>query len=172
MTAWGRGILAWNLSPGWGKKKTTTLPPEQSSQNKLEPEPTAGHILGRRSCVPSGRGSTSPFPEGLRPLPGSGPSSVPPNPSPAFYRFGFLLGREIVIESLGILPARRRGGLCPWPGFTGLPRLSGFHARARIRSGQAGAGGSGDAGLAGLGCGREARPGREKQAGRAGRECE
>lgn len=79
MTAWGRGVLAWNLSPGWGNKP---LPPEQSSQNKLEPEPTAGHILGRRSCVPSGRGSTSPFPEGLRPLLGSWSSSVPPKPKP------------------------------------------------------------------------------------------
>lgn len=61
--------------PGMGEKKTP--PPEQSSQNKLEPEPTVGHTLGRRSSVPLREGRQKSFPESLRPLPESGPSSVP-----------------------------------------------------------------------------------------------
>lgn len=63
------------------------------------------------------------------------------------WRFGFLLGREVVIESLGFLPARYRGGLCPWPGFAGLPGLPWFHAPTRILSGPAGEDSSGDAEL-------------------------
>lgn len=102
------------------RKETRSRAPK----NKPEPAPTAGHILGLRTCVPSRRGTTGPSPGGSPvtfPFP-------PSTPKPRVYRFGFLLGSEFVGESLGFLPARGRGGLCPRPGLAGLPGLPGFHA--------------------------------------------
>jgi hypothetical protein len=126
--------------------RKNTAPPHtaQSSQNKPKPAPDAGCILGAKELRPllEGRpGARDPLPGGLRPL----PRSDSPLHSYAqffvffffFYRFGFLLGREVVVESLGLLPARHGGGLGPRPGFAGLAGLPGFHARAR--NGRAGA---------------------------------
>lgn len=59
-------------------------------------------------------------------------------PMPCVYRFGFLLGREVLVESLGFLPAGSCGGLCPWPGLAGRQGLPGLHAPAVTQPGQNG----------------------------------
>lgn len=152
---------SWRGTRARGKKT-----PAQSSQNKREPVPRARHILVLRICVPSWRPAAGPSPEGLRPSLSDPSPALPPVPRPCRYRFGFLLGREVFVESLGLLPAPGRRGLCPRPGLAGLPELPGFHDPAATLPARAG--GGGDAALTGMGCSREARPGSEKGAGRAG----
>lgn len=73
------------------RKKT----PEQNSQNKHEPAPTAGRILVLRGCVPFRRGATGPSPGGLWLLPGDLSPALPPYPRPGFTDLGFFLGARL-----------------------------------------------------------------------------
>ena len=50
--------------PGVEPESRDKKTPDQSSQNKTEPVPTAWHMLVMRTCVPSRRGATGPSPKG------------------------------------------------------------------------------------------------------------
>lgn len=91
-------------------------------------------------------------PEGLATPPRVTLPCPAPYPCPGSYRFGFLLGREVVIESLGFLPVRGRGGLCSWPELSSSWGSLGSMLEALTRPGRSRLR---RVEPAGLGCGRE-----------------